>query len=168
MILGLEGLVIESVLLAPPELLHGSDTQPIQIQITELAAWLAIGLGTSLTIYTIFSRKPSNKNPATAEINTTSATKLHLADLDYDEPDDHSATPGEATAGTEEDFDDEFGESDEVYDDTEYDDEELEEEFEEAEYEEYEEDNIEEEESIDEFDLDAFNAEFDIDDLLNE
>ena len=168
MILGLEGLAIESVLLAPPELLHGSNIQPIRVQITELAAWLTIGLGTSLTIYTIFSRKPSNKNPETAESNTSSAARLHLADLDYDEPDDHSVTPGEATVGTEEDFDEEFGESGEVYDDTEYDDDELEEEFEETEYEEDEEDNNEEADSIDEFDLDAFNAEFDIDDLLNE
>lgn len=165
MILGLEGLAVESVLLAPPELLHGSITQPIRVQITELAAWLAIGVGTSLTIYTIFSRKPSNKNPTPIEINTSPSAKLHLADLDYYEPDGHSATIGEATERTEEDYEDEIDESDEVYDDSEYDDGELENELEEAED---EEDSIEEEDSSDEFDLDAFNAEFDIDDLLNE
>jgi len=165
MIVGLEGLAIESILLAPPELLHGADTQPIRIQITELAAWLAIGVGTSLTIYTIFSRTPSKNSATTAEINAPSPTNLQLADLDYDEQDDSSAMIGKAAVGRQEDSNDELEEAFQTYDETELEDDEFEDEFEEAHV---EADEIEEEDSVEGFDLDAFNEEFDIDDLLDE
>lgn len=178
MIVGLEGLAIESVLIAPPELLHGADTQSIRVQITELAAWLAIGLGTSLAIYTIFSRKPSKNRAMTAVINTPSPTSLQLADLDYDGQDNSTALIGQVAVGRQEDSKNELDEAFQTYDETELEDDELddelEDEFEDDELgEEFEEghvgpDEIEEEDSVDGFDLDAFNEEFDIDDLLDE
>ena len=164
MIVGLEGLAIESVLLAPPELLHGADTQLIRVQITELAAWLAIRVGTGLTIYTISSRKPTKNSATKAEINAPSPTSLQLADLDYDEQDDNSAMIGQAAVGGQEDSNDDLDETFQTYDESELEDDELEDEFEEA----YDEADEEEEDSIDGFDLDAFNEEFDIDDLLDE
>jgi len=174
MIVGLEGLAIESVLIAPPELLHGADTQSIRVQITELAAWLAIGLGTSLAIYTIFSRKPSKNRAMTAVINTPSPTSLQLADLDYDGQDNSTALIGQVAVGRQEDSKNELDEAFQTYDEMELEDDELEDEFEDDELgEEFEEghvgpDEIEEEDSVDGFDLDAFNEEFDIDDLLDE
>ena len=168
LIVGLEGLAIESILLAPPELLHGAETQPIRVQITELAAWLAIGVGTSLTIYTIFSRKPSKNCAMTAEISAPSPTSLQLADLDYDEQQDNSAMVGKATVGRQEDPKDELDEAFQTYDEAEIEDDELEDDEEDEFEESHVEAEEEEEDSVEGFDLDAFNEEFDIDDLLDE
>ncbi|MBA61236.1 MAG: hypothetical protein CMJ76_02620 [Planctomycetaceae bacterium] len=167
LLVGLEGLAIERVVIAPPELLHGQDVKPMQIQVTNLAAWLAIGLGTSLTLYTIFTRQPTAP-PITKNQTVTKETSgtLQLAVLDYGESDDsfsttHVAKNDNKTEGSEIESSDDLEESDE-YEYIEYEDE-VSEGDEEVEYED-EQDDI----STEEFDLDAFNEEFDIDDLLSE
>ena len=156
LLVGLEGLAIESVVITFPELLHGSDSPPMHVQITDLAAWLTIGLGTSLTLYTIFTGqmkgKPSLDKSLPAE---TSSMPLQLANLNYD--DLVKTTSSELTEENDSDFGEdeeeyEYEEEDDGYDDSDSEDREEE----------------EEEVSIDDFDLDTFNTEFDIDDLLSE
>ena len=153
LLVGLEGLAIESVVIALPELIHGSDSLPMHVQVTDLAAWLAIGLGTSLTLYTIFTAHPKVK-PSFEEslpVNTSSPA-LQLADLNYSEL-VNTASPETVE---ETNWQETHSESEANEEEYEYEDEELE----------YDDSDSEVEE--DDFDLDAFNAEFDIDDLLSE
>ena len=146
LIVGLEGLAIESVTIAPPKLLHGEDATSIKFQITPLASWLAIGFGTSLTLYTLFTRKPPGNTASITTAESETSTSLQIADLDYlDQLDSHDlpeADDDEATPPV--DFEDDEQE------DTEYDDD--------------EDDDI----SVDDFNLDAFHDQLDIDDLQSE
>ena len=155
LIVGLEGLAVESVIIAPPELIHGPDAETMLVQVTALAAWLAIGLGTSLTLYTLFTRKPATTSSSTASDMTAEQSNLQIADLDYGEVDKDSA-------GLDREVD--AYENDSPYDEDVYgegDDEETTEQEEQ-----YVED--EEDESVEDFDFDVFNDEFDIDDLLSD
>ena len=161
LLVGLEGLAIESVVIAFPELLHGSSHPPMHVQVTDLAAWLTIGLGTSLTLYTIFTGrakgKPSLEKSLPAD---TSSTPLQLANLNYEDLVETDSSELVEETDREENVSDfekdeeeyEYEEEDDGYDDRDSEDREEE----------------EEDDSIDDFDLDTFNAEFDIDDLLSE
>ena len=161
LLVGLEGLAIESVVIAFPELLHGSSHPPMHVQVTDLAAWLTIGLGTSLTLYTIFTGrakgKPSLEKSLPAD---TSSTPLQLANLNYEDLVETDSSKLVEETDREENVSD-FGKDEEEYEyeeeDDGYDDRDSEDREEE-----------EEDDSIDDFDLDTFNAEFDIDDLLSE
>ncbi|MCH2370647.1 MAG: hypothetical protein MK324_08970 [Pirellulales bacterium] len=161
LLVGLEGLAIESVVIAFPELLHGSSHPPMHVQVTDLAAWLTIGLGTSLTLYTIFTGrakgKPSLEKSLPAD---TSSTPLQLANLNYEDLVETDSSELVEETDREENVSD-FGKDEEEYEyeeeDDGYDDRDSEDREEE-----------EEDDSIDDFDLDTFNAEFDIDDLLSE
>lgn len=153
LLVGLEGLAIESVVIALPELIHGSDSLPMHVQVTDLAAWLAIGLGTSLTLYIIFTAHPKVKPSFEESLPAdTSSPALQLADLNYSEL-VNTASPETVE---ETNWQETHSESEANEEEYEYEDEELE----------YEDSDSEVEE--DDFDLDAFNAEFDIDDLLSE
>ena len=153
LLVGLEGLAIESVVIALPELIHGSDSLPMHVQVTDLAAWLAIGLGTSLTLYPIFTTPPKVKPAFDKSLPAdTSSPALQLADLNYSEL-VNTASPETLEETNWQENHSEHEENEEEY---EYEDEELE----------YDDSDSEVEE--DDFDLDAFNAEFDIDDLLSE
>ena len=164
-LVGLEGLAIESVIISPPEVFHGTDAPTSQVEVTSLASWLAIGLGTSLTLYNTFNRQLPNITSQKGASSTTTtrptsspssnAANLQIADLDYDD----------GITQSDEDSDDEWEEAA-----TDDDDIEFEEDEEEAE--DYNNDNDDQDGSDDqdgyEFDLDAFNDEFDIDDLISE
>ncbi len=163
LIVGLESLAIESVVIAPPTFLHGPDAKPMDIQVTSLAAWITIGLGTSLTLYTIFTRKPDvtpTKHKQT--FSETNPTTLQLAALDYD----GSLSSAHIAETNKIDFQEAVSEEmaaegDERY---EYEDEDEDEDEYEYEYEDEDEDEV----SIDDFDPDTFNTAFDTDDLINE
>lgn len=164
LLVGLEGLAIESVVIAFPELLHGSSHPPMHVQVTDLAAWLTIGLGTSLTLYTIFTGrakgKPSLEKSLPAD---TSSTPLQLANLNYEDLVETDSSELVEETDREENVSD-FGKDEEEYEYEEEDDGYDDRDSEDREEEEEE----EEDDSIDDFDLDTFNAEFDIDDLLSE
>jgi len=156
LLVGLEGLAIESVVIALPELIHGSGSSPMHVQVTDLAAWLIIGLGTSLTLYTIFTTPPKVKPSFDKSLPAdTSSPALQLADLNYSEL-VNTASPETLE---ETNWQENHSESEENEDEYEYEDEEVEYDDSDSEDREVEEDD---------FDLDAFNAEFDIDDLLSE
>ena len=163
-LIGLEGLAVESVIISPPEVFHGADAPTSQVEVTSLASWLAIGLGTSLTLYNTFNRQIPNITSQKGVSSTTTtcptssassnAANLQIADLDYDD----------AITQADEDSDDEWEE-------VATDDDDIEFEEDEKETEDY--NNDDDQDGSDdqngyEFDLDAFNDEFDIDDLISE
>ena len=76
LLVGLEGLAIESVVIAFPELLHGSGRLPMHVQVTDLAAWLTIGLGTSLTLYIIFAGHTKVKPPLDKSLSVDTSSCL--------------------------------------------------------------------------------------------
>ena len=163
-LVGLEGLAIESVIISPPEVFHGTDAPTSQVEVTSLASWLAIGLGTSLTLYNTFNRQLPNITSQKGASSTTTtrptlpssnAANLQIADLDYDE----------GITQSDEDSDDEWEEVATDDDDIEF--EEDEEEVEDYNNDDDDQDGSDDQEGY-EVVLDAFNDEFDIDDLISE
>ena len=158
-LVGLEGLAVESVIISPPKSLHGVDTATSQIEVTSLASWLAIGLGTSLTLYNTFNRQAPNFASKTGSSSTTitsppasssnNVANLQIADLDYD---DNLAQAAEDSCNKwEEDAnDDEDPDFEEDYNNDD------------------DQDDQDDDPDDYEFNLDAFNDEFDIDDLISE